>query len=57
MLQIQNMPQTDRSCTYSIVYYREISLGRICENVYIKSDGGIYCLRLANNILRHIYMF
>ena len=41
MLQIQNMPQTDRSCTYSIIYYREISLGRICENVYIKSDGGI----------------
>ena len=34
-----------------------ISLGQICEKVHIKSDRGISCLRLANNILRLIYMF
>jgi len=36
MLQIQNMPQTDRSCTYSIVYYRKISSMLIDWAEYVK---------------------
>ena len=34
-----------------VLYYR---LGQISENV---NSGGISCLRLANNILKRIYVF